>query len=58
LIDAKEISALRPTYRMLSYYLKSQGFDIDSNLPGEDRPDLVAALNREIFDWAGLPVPT
>jgi len=57
-IDAKEISAFRPTYRMLSYYLKSQGFEIDSNLPGEDRPDLVAALNREIFDWAGLPIPT
>jgi len=57
-IDAKEISAFRPTYRMLSYYLKSQGFEIDSNLPGEDRPDLVAALNREIFDWVGLPIPT
>lgn len=57
-VDAKELAPFRPTYRMLSYYLKSQGFEIDSNLPGEDRPELVAALNREIFAWAGLPVPT
>lgn len=56
-INAKEVEAFRPTYRMLSYYLKSQGFEIDSNLPGEDRPELVAALNREIFGWAGLALP-
>jgi hypothetical protein len=38
---------------MLSYYLASQGYEIDSNLAGEDRPDLVAALTKEIEDWAG-----
>lgn len=53
-IDPKDVSGCRPTYRMLSYYLKTQGYDIDPNLAGEDRPDLTAALNREIFDWAGL----
>jgi hypothetical protein len=57
LINLKEVEPFRPTYRLLSYYLKSQGFDIDSNLPGEDRPETVAALNREIFGWAGLSVP-
>ena len=56
-VDAKEVASFRPTYRMLSFYLKSQGFDVDSNLPGEDRPELIDALNREIFGWAGLPIP-
>jgi len=57
-IDPKEVQSYRPSYRMLSYYLSSQGFSVDSNLPGEDRPDLVAALNLEIHSWAGLPVPS
>ena len=56
-IDTKEVAAFRPTYRMLSFYLDSRGFEVDSNLPGEDRPELVEALNREIFSWAGLPAP-
>lgn len=56
-IDPKEVEPFRPSYRMLSYYLKKQGFNVDSNLPGEDRPETVEALNREIFGWASLPVP-
>jgi len=56
-IDPSDLRDFRPTYRMLSYYLKSQGFTIDSHLPGEDRPDLVDVLNRELFGWAGIPVP-
>ena len=39
---------------MLSYYLHSQGFAVDSSLAGEDRPDIVDTLNREIYGWAGL----
>lgn len=54
-IDPKELASFRPTYRLLSYYLKSQGYVIDSELAGEDRPDLVEALNREIHGWAGIP---
>jgi hypothetical protein len=57
-IDPEEVEAFRPSYRMLSYYLKNQGFNIDSDLPGDDRPDLVEALNKEIFGWAGLAVPS
>jgi hypothetical protein len=55
-IDPKEVKSYRPLYGMLSYYLNRQGFSVDSNLPGEDRPDLVATLNLEIYSWAGLPV--
>jgi hypothetical protein len=28
---------------------------IDAELAGEDRPDLVEGLNREIYGWAGIP---
>ena len=56
-IVPKELEPLRPSYRMLAYCLKSQGFEIDSSLAGEDRPETVEALNREVFGWAGLPVP-
>lgn len=53
-INPNEVKSYRASYRMLSYYLSKQGYDIDSNLAGEDRPDLVEALNREVFGWAGL----
>jgi len=56
-IDPSALKGFRPTYRMLCFYLKSQGFTIDSELPGEDRPDLVEALNRELFGWAGIAIP-
>ena len=57
-IDPDEIKGFRSSYRMLSYYLKSQGFPINSELAGEDRPDLVEALYTELFDWAKMAVPT
>jgi SnoaL-like domain len=56
-IDSSEVIDFRSSYRMLSYYLKSQKFTIDSELAGEDRPDLVDALYRELFGWARLPLP-
>jgi hypothetical protein len=56
-IDPQELASFRPTYRLLSYYLKTQGYSIDSVLAGDDRPDLVKALNRELFTWAGLEAP-
>jgi hypothetical protein len=56
-IDPREVKDFRPSYRMLSYYLRSQKFHIDSELAGEDRPDLVDALYRELFGWARLPLP-
>ena len=53
-IDPKEVESLRPSYRLLLYYLKTQGYEVDSGLAGEDRPDLVEALNRELYGWAGV----
>jgi hypothetical protein len=51
-IDLKDVQGFRASYRMLSYYLTSQGYDVNSNLPGEDRPELVETLTKEIDDWA------
>ncbi|MGA3294246.1 MAG: nuclear transport factor 2 family protein [Candidatus Acidiferrales bacterium] len=56
-IDPAEVEGFRPSYRLLLYYLKSQGYAVDANLAGEDRPETVEALNQEIFGWAGLKVP-
>ena len=56
-IDPADLEGFRPTYRLLSYYLNTQGYEIDSGLAGEDRPDLVQALHHELFGWAGLPFP-
>jgi hypothetical protein len=53
-LEETELSAFRPSYRMLSYYLSTQGYRIDGELPGEDRPELVQALMRELYEWAGL----
>jgi SnoaL-like domain len=53
-IDPSEVESFRPSYRLLLYYLKTQGYEVDSGLAGEDRPDLVEALNRELYGWAGV----
>lgn len=50
-ISHGEVRDFRASYRILSYYLHSQGYDIDPNLAGEDRADLVEALNRELSNW-------
>jgi len=55
-VTPADVAGFRPSYRMLSYLLKSQGYAVNSNLPGEDRPETTAALNREIYGWAGIKV--
>jgi SnoaL-like domain len=56
-IDPEALKGLRPSYRLMSYSLTSSGFPVPNDLPGIDRPDLVDALVREIYGWAGLAVP-
>ena len=56
-IDPEAVRAFRPSYPLLSYYLASRGFPVPDDLPGIDRPDLVDALVREVYGWAGLSVP-
>jgi hypothetical protein len=56
-VDPEAVKAYRPTYRLLSYCLASSGFPVRNDLAGVDRPDLVDALIREIYGWAGLTPP-
>jgi hypothetical protein len=53
-VTAKQLAPHRASYRMLSYLLTTQGYRVNANLPGDDRPDTTAALVQEIFGWAGL----
>jgi SnoaL-like protein len=55
-IDAEELKRFRSTYRMLSYCLSMQGYEVDTELAGEDRPDSVDALNQELYGWAGVKI--
>lgn len=56
-VDAGALASYRPSYRLLSHVLASNGYAVNHDLPGEDRPAQVAALEQELFGWAGLPVP-
>jgi len=53
-IDPAELSRFRPSYRLLSYVLARNGYDVNGDLPGEDAPARVAALEEELFTWAGI----
>ena len=53
-IDPAEVEEFRPSYRNLAWCLKKTGYEVDPDLPGEDRPETVAALLREVEAWAGL----
>ena len=53
-VTAEEVARFRPSYRMLSYHLTSQGYEVNGELPGEDRPDTAEAVYRELYGWAGL----
>jgi len=56
-IAADELAGYRSSYRNLSWSLAQTGYAVNNDLPGEDRPETVAAIMQEIFSWAGLPVP-
>jgi hypothetical protein len=49
-----ELSGFRKSYRLLSYILSRNGYRVNHDLPGEDRPESVRALEAELFGWAGV----
>lgn len=55
-VNPDDVKPFRSSYRMLCYYLSSQGYKVNSDLAGEDRPDLAKALNDELYGWAGIQV--
>lgn len=50
-IAPDEVRGFRRSYRMLSYLLSSQGYRVNHELPGEDRPESVAAILAESDGW-------
>ena len=56
-IAPAELSQYRPSYRNLSWSLAKGGYEVNNDLPGEDRPETVTAILEDVFGWAGMPVP-
>jgi hypothetical protein len=50
-IEPGEVTDFRRSYRMLSYLLSSQGYRVNHELPGEDRPETVKAILAEGDAW-------
>lgn len=50
-VNLKRLKAYRSSCRCLSYVLESTGFNINQDLPGDDRPEQVSALYDDAFAW-------
>ncbi len=50
-LDAAVLAQSRPSYRFLAYQLRENGLIPRDDLPGMDRPDLVAALRDGERQW-------
>lgn len=50
-LDRHRLAALPASYRMLAYYFDTRGYDVNPDMPGEDRPESVDALLTEAFHW-------
>ena len=55
-VTAKDVEQFRPSYRMLSYVLSKQGYAVNADLPGDDRPAEAKKFLAELYQWAGVPV--
>jgi hypothetical protein len=56
-IDPAELEGLRAPYRLLAWNLGRAGYDVSQELPADDRPEHVARMYSDAFDWAGIPHP-
>lgn len=50
-VPVEELSKFRESYACLSLILSRAGYEIDPNLPGIDRPDLVEKFYKETDEW-------
>ncbi len=53
-VPPQELTRFRNSYRMLSYVLSLQGYTVNTDLAGDDRPESVQRLEKELFDWADI----
>jgi hypothetical protein len=56
-IDRQRMEAMPPSYRMLAYYFSVRGYDVNPDMPGDDRPASADALLAEAFDWLNHNTP-
>ena len=50
-MPSSELSGFRKSYACLSYSMHRNGLQVNSELPGIDRPDLVEQLYRKVNEW-------
>jgi hypothetical protein len=50
-VGSPEVAGLRPSYALLTYYLRSKGYTIGDDLLGDDRPDRVRNFYDEMLHW-------
>lgn len=50
-IDWDLVATLRPSYRFLAYNQIRQGYDVNPELIGDDRPDLLEAFYDQEYSW-------
>ncbi|WP_394938023.1 nuclear transport factor 2 family protein [Psychromicrobium sp. YIM B11713] len=50
-IDKAEATKYRPSYALLAYYLRSQGYDVKDDLLGDDEPQRVELFYDELREW-------
>jgi hypothetical protein len=50
-IDRQRLATLPASYRMLAYYFIVRGYDVNPDMPGDDRPDSADTLHTEALDW-------
>jgi hypothetical protein len=53
-VTAEDVSGYRKSYRMLCHLLSLTGYVPSQDLAGEDRPETVAAMIKDVYGWAGL----
>jgi hypothetical protein len=51
IIDPAEVAGFRPSYRNLAWCLMKTGYEVNQDLPGEDRPETVEKMMNEINAW-------
>ncbi|KAJ5833626.1 hypothetical protein N7474_001937 [Penicillium riverlandense] len=46
-----DLTGYRPSYNCIGWLLARKGFQINQDLPGSDRPELIAQLMDEAWNW-------
>lgn len=50
-VDEELLAGFRPSYRWLSYTNQARGIPVPQDLPGDDRPELVAEFWQDKMRW-------